>query len=82
MGEINRIEELLVEFKMKYEKGDSHDVTRGNFGEDTYNEVKLREQLVEKKNNLNSFSFKHYHYHKTKFLVQKACPSIAREIET
>ena len=59
---------------------DSYDVTKGNFGEDNFNEVKLTEQLVEKKNNLNSFSFKHYQYHKTKLLVKKVCPSIAREI--
>ena len=67
---------------MKCDKGDSYYVTKGNFGGDTCNEEKLREQLVEKKHNLNSFSFKHYHYYKTKRLVQKACPSIAREIET
>ena len=42
-GEIDSIEELLVEFKMKCEKGDSYDVTKGNFGENTFNEVKLRE---------------------------------------
>ena len=29
-GEINSIEYLMVEFKMKCEKGDSYDATRGN----------------------------------------------------
>ena len=29
--EINSIEDLMVEFNVKYEKGDSYDVTRCNF---------------------------------------------------
>ena len=67
---------------MKCGKDNAYDVTRGDFVEDAFNEVNCREQIIEKKNNLNSFSFKCYHYHKTKRLVQKIHPSIVREIET
>ena len=81
-GKFNSIEDLLLEFKLNREKSSSHDVAKGDFGENTYDEIKLREQLVEKKDNLNSFRFKHYHYHKIKHSVQKECPSIARDIVT
>ena len=42
-GEINIIEDLMVEFKVKCEKGDTYNVTRANFLEDAFNEVKFRE---------------------------------------
>ena len=63
---------------MNCEKRGSYDVVKGNFEKDTYDEIKLREKLVEKNNNLNSFSFKYYHYHKFKRSVQKSYPSIVR----
>ena len=72
----------MLEFKLNCEKTGSYDVVKVNFRGNTYDEIKLREQLVKKKNNLNSFSFKYYHYHKIKCSVQKACPSIVREIVT
>ena len=52
------------------------------FGRDSFDEIKLRERLVKKKNKLNSFRFKCNNYHKTKRLVQKKYPEIVHEIET
>ena len=65
---------------MNGEESGIYDVMIGNFEKDMCDEIKLTEKLVEKKNNLNSFSFKYYHYHKCKRSVQKECPSIACEI--
>ena len=73
-GEFNSIEDLLLEFKLNCEKNSSHDVAKGDFGENTYDEIKLREQSVEKKNNLNSFIFKHYHYHKLNIQCKRHVP--------
>ena len=48
-GEIHSIEGLIIQFMMNFEKGGSYDAVKGNFGMDAYNEVNLREHLVEKK---------------------------------
>ena len=68
--EISSIEDFLKDFDVTFKRGDSYYITRGDFGEDTFNEIKLRKRLVTKKNKLKSFSFTRDHYNKVKLLVQ------------
>ena len=66
---VNSIGDLLKGWNVMLKRGDSYDVTKGLFEEHAFNEIKLKEKLVKRRNNLNGFSFTHNHYKKAKFLV-------------
>ena len=74
-------EDLRIGLGLKSDVSDSYDVFDGNRGENTVKDIKLIPHLVGNEFNLNSFILKHYHYLKSKFLVQKKYPNITREIE-
>ena len=80
-GEINSIGDLKKDSCLGSDVMDSYNVCDDNFGDNSFKNLNLVQHLVGKDFNLSIFSLKHYHYLKSKLLVQKKYSSIAREIE-
>ena len=81
-NEVDIIVDFLKEFNVMCKRGDSYDITKDLFEEDAFNEIKLREKLVKRRNKLNRFSCTCNRFNKSKKILQKKCHSIVREIET